>query len=139
MEISKTMFSKKDPKQLHEIDIDQHELIENAQGRIRQKKRLYYHFIIFLLGSIFMIIANKFLNYGVQYNWFVWGICAWSLLFLLHFINVFITNKFMGKKWERQQREKLVKLQKNRIAKLQEEIENTPISKSSTNPENPSI
>lgn len=133
------MFAKKDPKQLREIDVDQHELIETAQSRIRQKKRLYYHFILFLLGSIFMIIANKFLNYGVQYNWFVWGICVWTFLFLLHLINVFITNKFLGKKWEREQREKLVNIQKNKLAKIQEEIEKSKSTRTSTNPENPSF
>jgi|SRR5699024_7820050 len=133
------MFSKKDPRQLSEIDIDQHELIETAQSRIRQKKRLYYHFILFLLGSIFMIIANKFLNYGVQYNWFVWGIGVWTFIFLIHFINVFITNRFLGKKWEREQREKLVNIQKNKLAKIQQEIEKAKSSETSTNtnPDNP--
>ncbi|EKF55842.1 hypothetical protein I215_04800 [Galbibacter marinus] len=131
------MFSKKDPKKLLEIDIDQHELIETAQSRIRQKKRLYYHFVIFLLGSIFMIVANKFLNYYVQYNWFVWGICIWTFIFLLHLINVFVTNRFLGKKWEREQREKLVNLQKNKLAKIQEEMEREAAKKASTNPQNP--
>lgn len=131
------MISRKDPKQLQELDIDQHELIETAQSRIRQKKRLYYHFILFLLGSVSMIVANKFLNYGVQYNWFVWGICIWTFLFLLHLINVFVTNRFLGKKWERQQREKLVTLQKNKIAKLQEQMEKEAALKASRNPENP--
>ena len=131
------MFSKKDPNKLLEIDIDQHELIETAQSRIRQKKRLYYHFVIFLLGSIFMIVANKFLNYYVQYNWFVWGICIWTFIFLLHLINVFVTNRFLGKKWEREQREKLVNLQKNKLAKIQEEMEREATKKASTNPQNP--
>jgi len=131
------MFSKKDPKKLLEIDIDQHELIETAQSRIRQKKRLYYHFVIFLLGSIFMIVANKFLNYYVQYNWFVWGICIWTFIFLLHLINVFVTNRFLGKKWEREQREKLVNLQKNKLAKIQEEMEREAAKKASTNLQNP--
>lgn len=131
------MFSKKDPKKLLEIDIDQHELIETAQSRIRQKKRLYYHFVLFLLGSIFMIVANKFLNYYVEYNWFVWGICIWAFIFLLHVINVFVTNRFLGKAWERAQREKLVNLQKNKLASIQEEIEREATKQASTKPKNP--
>lgn len=131
------MFSKKDPKKLLEIDIDQHELIETAQSRIRQKKRLYYHFVLFLLGSIFMIVANKFLNYYVEYNWFVWGICIWAFIFLLHVINVFVTNRFLGKAWERAQREKLVNLQKNKLASIQEEIEREAAKQASTKPKNP--
>ena len=35
-----------------------------------------------------------------------------------HFVNVFITNKFMGKDWEKQQLDKLVGQQQKRINKL---------------------
>ena len=41
---------------------EQHELYENARKRINQKKRLYQHFVVFLIGSVFLIILNKFLN-----------------------------------------------------------------------------
>ena len=40
-------------------NIEQHELYENARYRIKQKKRLYFHFIVFLVGSVFLIILNK--------------------------------------------------------------------------------
>jgi dihydrofolate reductase len=39
------MFGKKKIKP--EIDKEQLELIQNAQRRIKQKKRLYVHFVIF--------------------------------------------------------------------------------------------
>ena len=42
------MFEKHKPTP--QIDKDQLELIENAQKRIKQKKRLYIHFVIFLIG-----------------------------------------------------------------------------------------
>ena len=45
-------------------NIEQHELYENARYRIRQKKRLYFHFVVFLVGSVFLIILNKILNVG---------------------------------------------------------------------------
>ena len=116
------MFSK---KPIEKIDIEQHELLENAQQRIKQKKRLYYHFVIFLIGSVFLIIINKLLKYGESYDWFVWAITFWAFLFVIHVFNVFVTNKFMGKDWERTQREKLIAKQKKRIAQLEKEIENT--------------
>lgn len=110
-------------KKESEINIEQHELLENAHVRIKQKKRLYAHFIIFLVGSVFLILINKILKYGDNYNWFVWAITFWAFLFVIHIINVFFTQKFMGKEWERVQREKLIKKQKQRIAELQKEIE----------------
>ncbi|WP_282031644.1 dihydrofolate reductase [Winogradskyella eximia] len=117
------MFGKK--KQVSTIDKDQLELIENAQKRIRQKKRLYIHFVIFLIGAVFLILANTVLGIGKNFtiagvNWFVYAILAWLLLFIYHFVNVFITNKFMGKDWEKQQLDKLVNLQQERIAKLKQ-------------------
>ena len=121
------MFSKKKPKD--GVAIEQHELLENAQKRIKQKKRLFSHFVIFLVGSVFLILINKIFKYGEQYNWFIWAITVWGFLLAIHVFNVFVTSKFMGQEWERQQREKLVTKQKKRIAELQGEIDSDfPIS-----------
>ncbi|HDZ07170.1 hypothetical protein LCGC14_0165940 [marine sediment metagenome] len=115
------MFSKN--KNTSKLDLEQHELLENAQKRVRQKKRLYTHFVVFLVGSVFLVLINKILKYGQEYNWFIWAITFWAFLFVLHIFNVFITNKFMGQDWERSQREKLVQKQKERIAVIEKEIE----------------
>ena len=115
------MFSKN--KKTPTVDQEQHELLENAHTRIKQKKSLYTHFVIFLLGSVFLILVNKILKYGEEYNWFVWAITFWAFLFAIHVFNVFFTQKFMGKEWERQQREILVAKQKKRIQEIQKEIE----------------
>ncbi|WP_296314153.1 dihydrofolate reductase [Winogradskyella sp. UBA3174] len=115
------MFGKK--KTVSTIDKDQLELIENAQKRIKQKKRLYVHFVVFLIGSIFFIVANNFLAIGETYvlagqGWWFYLVLAWLLLVIYHFVSVFITNKFMGKDWEKEQLEKLVNQQQKRIDKL---------------------
>lgn len=119
------MFSKN--KNTSKLDIEQHELVENAQKRISQKKRLYTHFVVFLVGSVFLILINKILKYGQEYNWFIWAITFWAFLFALHIFNVFITNRFMGKEWERSQREKLLQKQKQRINEMEKEIESPTI------------
>lgn len=105
---------------------EQHELYENARNRTIQKKRLYYHFIVFIVGAIFLILLNKILKVGetVVENWFVWAITLWFFFFVLHFINVFVTHRFLGKEWERIQTEKLIQKQELRIAKLEKEMAN---------------
>ena len=117
------MFGKK--KQTTHIDKEQLELIENAQRRVRQKKRLYLHFVVFLIGAVFLIIANTVLGIGETVtffgiNWFVYAILAWLFLFIYHFVNVFVTDKFMGKDWEQHQLDKLVSKQQERIEKLKQ-------------------
>ncbi|MBN2868135.1 MAG: dihydrofolate reductase [Flavobacteriaceae bacterium] len=120
------MFGKK--KQKPQIDKEQLELIKNAQQRVKQKKRLYYHFVIFLIGALFLILANTVLGIGQDLkifgkDWFVIAIIVWLFLFVFHLFNVFVTHNFMGKNWEEQQLAKLVEKQKTRIEKLKTQLE----------------
>ena len=115
------MFGKK--KHIPEIDKEQLELIEFAQKRIKQKKRLYAHFVVFLIGAVFLIVFNKVLKIGegftiFQIDWFVYAILLWLFFFVYHLFNVYVTHKFLGKDWEAHQLNKLVAKQKERIEKL---------------------
>ncbi len=115
------MFGKK--KTIPTIDKDQLELIEAAQKRIKQKKRLYTHFVTLLIGSVFLIITNTVLGIGKEFNpfgvnWFVYAIFIWLFIFIFHFFNVFVNHKFMGKDWEKKQLDKLVLKQQEQLEKL---------------------
>src|SRR5210317_1892500 len=110
------MFGKKN--QEPQIDKEQLKLIENAQKRIKQKKRLYVHFVLFLIGSVFFILLNLALGFGKDFtlfntDWFVFAILVWLFILLYHTFNVFVTHKFMGKEWEEQQLDLLVAKQKS--------------------------
>jgi uncharacterized protein YlxW (UPF0749 family) len=107
------------------MEKEQQELYEYARRRIKQKKVLYYHFVLLILGSIFMFIANHFGAFGYTSNWSIWVITAWAFMFALHFIKVFITDRFMNKDWEREQINRLVAQQEKKIVQLQTKTENT--------------
>lgn len=120
------MTSKK--KSSSQIDPEQRELIERAQLRARQKRRLYQHFIVFLLGSVVLILINVIFEIGTDINpfgidWFIWAIIFWALILLIHAFNVFVTNKFFGKEWENEQVDRLVAKQQRKIAELQKQVE----------------
>jgi hypothetical protein len=105
------------------MEQEQHELYEYARQRIKQKKRLYFHFVLSSLVSIFSIIINKFLGVYDETNWFMWVITVLSFLFTLHFIRVFITDSFLNKKWERTQIDRLIQKQERRIEQLQKDLD----------------
>lgn len=118
------MFGKKKIKPA--IDQEQLALIKTAEKRIKQKKRLYIHFVLFLIGAVFLILANTVLGIGKNFtiaglDWFVFAIALWLFLFVYHFITVFVTHSFMGKVWEDEQREALVAKQQKRIEQLKQE------------------
>jgi dihydrofolate reductase len=113
-----------------------------AQDRIRQKKRLNQHFVFFLVGSAFIIFLDQVMEVGQEalpQNWYVWAILIWTFFFLIHAFNVFFTNRFMGKKWENEQLDKLKLKQAKRIAELQKKVDkemplpNVPAHKGSSN------
>ena len=106
------------------MDTDQHEIYEYARKRIKQKKGLYFHFVLFLLGSIFLFIVNKWIALGEPNNWYIWAITSWLFVFILHFIKVFITDSFMNKNWEREQINRLMTTQEKKIGQLKNEVEN---------------
>lgn len=107
------------------MQTDQHELYEYARKRIQQKKQLYYHFIFFCLGSIFMYVANNWLDFYSVLKWWKWSVILWVLIFIFHFINVFVTNRFMDKKWERTQIDKLILKQTKKIEQLKDDLDNS--------------
>lgn len=115
-------------KQIPKIDPEQRELIERAQERARQKRRLYQHFIVFLIGAVVLILLNVIFDLGQDIrpfgiDWFVWAIIFWAIILLIHVFNVFITNRFFGKDWENRQVERLVAKQRQRIEELQQKVE----------------
>lgn len=119
------MFSK--TKKSPRIDAEQREQYEYARRRIKQKKNLMRHFILFLVGSVLLIIINPVLGYGNDIlfkNWFIWAILIWTFIFLIHVFNVFVMNKFMGKEWEDRQMEKLKSRQVEKMAQLRKKVDN---------------
>lgn len=106
------------------METNQHEIYEYARRRLKQKKRLYFHFVFLLIGSIFLFVFNKVLNIGEPTNWYIWAITAWLFIFILHFIKVFITDSFMNKNWEREQVNRLMTMQEKKLEQLKNEVEN---------------
>lgn len=101
-----------------------HEQYEYARRRIKQKKRLYYHFVLFVLGSLLLFVADNFLESAAVSEWYLWVITIWLFFFILHFIKIFITDRFMNKSWERDQIDRLVALQKKKMDQLETQVSN---------------
>lgn len=104
------------------MEREQHELYEYARKRLKQKKGLYFHFVLLFLVSLFIFVSTKIFNFSPDSNWYIWLITVWLFLFILHFIKVYITDRFMNKNWEREQIDRLVALQQKKIAELETHI-----------------
>ena len=106
------------------LDSETREQYEYARKRIKQKKGLMRHFVIFLAGSVLFIVLDAILKMGHQVllkNWYIWAILIWAFILLIHVFNVFIMNTFMGKEWEDKQLTKLKALQETRIVELKKQ------------------
>lgn len=108
---------------------EQHELYEYARKRIKQKRIVYFHFVLLFLVGLFLFVSTKVFNFNQDANWHIWLITVWLFVFILHFIKVFITDRFMNKNWEREQIDRLVALQEKKIAELSNQINEEPTTK----------
>ncbi len=101
-----------------------------ARKRVRQKKWLYQHALVFLPGSLLFFALNMLAGVGGPMHWYPSAIAMWAFLLSLHALQVFVFSGFMGQDWEKRQREALIEKQKKRIAEIQKEIETEfPLSK----------
>ena len=111
-----------------DIDHEQIEMLEYAQKRIRQKKFLYYHFVLFLfvsaivlsLGYVFNIASDIIL---LEYSWYFWVVFSWFFLFIFHVFNVYVTGRFINKSWIKNQKNKLIKIQKLEIENIKAKMD----------------
>lgn len=110
------------------MENNQHELYEYARDRIVQKKRLFIHLIVLVIGSLFLFTANHLLNFHKETNWWIWVVVVWSCLFVFHAIKILITDSFMNKNWERAQIDKLMLQQAKKIEKLKNDLDNSKSS-----------
>ena len=111
-----------------DINQEQIELLENAQKRIKQKKRLYYHFIFFLFVSTFSLTLNYIFKIGkelqfLDYSWSFWIVFLWFFLLIFHLFNVFVTNRLINNSWIKNQKHNLIKIQRLKIESLKKEME----------------
>ncbi|MBB1148844.1 MULTISPECIES: 2TM domain-containing protein [unclassified Myroides] len=97
---------------------------EYAKNRIKQRKMLLFHFVVFLLGSLVLYAINMWVKdpqiVGV---WWPYVVGAWALLLLFHLINVVVVNRFMGPAWQEREIERLVSLQQEKIKQLRAKVE----------------
>tara|TARA_A100001015_G_scaffold302827_1_gene391540 strand:- start:214 stop:1104 length:891 start_codon:yes stop_codon:yes gene_type:complete len=111
-----------------DINQEQIELLENAQKRIKQKKRLYYHFIFFLFVSTISLTLNYIFKIGkelqfLDYSWSFWIVFVWFFLLIFHLFNVFVTNRLINNSWIKNQKHNLIKIQRLKIESLKKEME----------------
>ena len=119
------IFRRKNKTSLNDRQID---LVDYARARIRQKKRLYFHFVAFLFVSLVMVILNIGLGYGAQiqpfgFPWVLSVALLWAVFLLLHLFQVYVTRRFMNPAWEKEQIKTLVGLQEARIEKIKRKLD----------------
>lgn len=111
-----------------DIDHEQIELLEYAQKRIRQKKFLYYHFVLFLFVSAITVSLDHVFNIAsdvnlLEYSWSFWVVFSWFFLFIFHVFNIYVTGRFINKSWIKNQKNKLIKIQKLEIENIKAKMD----------------
>jgi len=106
------------------IDPQQREQYEYARRQIVRKRWLLRHAVLFVIGQIILLLIVPFLNLGDDFliaHWYRWIAGIWFILFFFHLVNVFVIDRFMGANWEREQMDKMVAKQQDKLEELSEQ------------------
>ena len=111
-----------------DIDYEQIEQLEYAQKRIKQKKILYYHFVFFIFGCAISLSLDYIFNIGTEfallgYSWSFWIVFSWFFLFVFHVFKVYVTERFINNRWVKNQKNKLINIQKKEIESIKEKMQ----------------
>jgi dihydrofolate reductase len=105
---------------------DQHFIYEKSRKRVKQKKKFYIHFILFLIGAsvLYGLTLTKDFTIINDNVYIIYGVIGlWLVILILHFINVFITRKFFDDEWERIQTEKLILKHEKKVLELEKKLQ----------------
>ena len=75
--------------------------------------------ITLLLDYVFDIAADVNL---FEYSWSFWIVFSWFFLLIFHVFNVYVTGRFINKSWIKNQKSKLIKIQKIEIENIKEKM-----------------
>ncbi len=128
------MFEKR--KTSSAIDPQQLTLVENAQKRIAKKTWFHRHLLVSLFVIFFALIVNLAFEYKVEFMPFNtnWSFALATLLgaaLVIHFFRVYLFHSFMGKAWETEQMEFLLKKQALKVEKLKRNMDKEAALKAS--------
>ena len=84
--------------------MSEEEIYRKARERVEEKKGFYFHFIVYILVNIMLIIIWAVT--GAGFPWFIFPLGGWGIGILFHFLGIFVFSRQTS--WERRQVEKEV-------------------------------
>ncbi len=102
---------------------DHHVIYEAARKRAKEKRGLYYHFLLFLVGSVFFLVLNKYLNVYPEKDWYFWAIMFWLFLLVMHVLRIFVFKPMFGEEWLRRETDKLMTKHKQKVTALENKLQ----------------
>ncbi len=105
-------------------DNQEYRMYDYAKSRVKQKRLLLFHFILFIIGSILMFCINNFVQDPVVVgHWWMWAVSVWAVLLLIHVVNVVFVERFMNRAWQDREIKRLIDLQRRKIDELRKTVE----------------
>lgn len=78
--------------------IDEKECYESARKRVEEIRSFYSHLFVYAAVNAGLLILNVLTS--PRHLWFYWPLIGWGILLAIHGLNVFGTQRFLGKDWE---------------------------------------
>jgi len=83
------------------------EIYEEAKKRVKEKKDLYVHIVVYICVNAFLVVTWAVTSGG--FPWFVFPLCGWGIGLLFHVFDVLV--------WRRKSDSKAIEKEAERLRK----------------------
>lgn len=88
---------------------------EKAKKRVEELKSFYTHLFIYIAVNIGLFLIDIITSPGAL--WFYWPLIGWGIGVAIHGLNVFGTEKLLGKNWEEKKIKEIMEKEKTKKKK----------------------
>jgi hypothetical protein len=83
---------------------------EKAKKRVEEIKSFYTHLFVYVVVNIGLFLLDIITSPGAL--WFYWVLIGWGIGLAIHGLNVFGTEKILGKDWEEKKIKEILQKEK---------------------------
>jgi len=95
--------------------MDENKKYDKAKKRVEEIRSFYSHLFVYVVVNVGLFLLNIITS--PRSLWFYWVLIGWGIGLAIHALNIFGTEKILGKDWEEKKIKELMEKDKSETSR----------------------
>jgi len=95
--------------------MDENKRYEKAKKRVEEIRSFYSHLFVYVVVNVGLFLLNIITS--PRSLWFYWVLIGWGIGLAIHALNIFGTERILGKDWEEKKIKELMEKDKSETSR----------------------